>query len=211
MIAEVPLEIEPMLRTSDGLSEFVRGRRGLAVGTLGPADTSSDHVARAYIRAARSLALAPTPRLLDCFDELCDALERGNVDLALVPHAYQGINKFYMRTTLRLLDVFVCPTPVYGLATRAGYSPGSGITRVVTHPAPIPLLERLLPQVGVRFSNIELKTVNATAIAARLVRDGMSDIALTNARAVESYDLEFRAVHGPVRMGWSIFGREFDR
>ena len=127
----------------------------------------------------------------------------GTVSHALVASAYPKVNAFYMAKELRLAGAFVLDTPVYGLAAR----PGSQLPhrcRVITHPAPEPLIWQLLPRV---LEVEEVVFATSTSAAAEAVRKKQVDIALTNRNAALRHGLQFISSTRPIRMLWSIFVR----
>ncbi len=74
--------------------------------------------------------------------------------------------------------------------------------RLSTHPAPVALVNELLPD---RYTVCELRFANSTSAAAAHARDRETDLALTNKPAAEAYALEFISRTRPIRMLWSVF------
>jgi prephenate dehydratase len=176
----------------------------LKVGTLGPKDTSSDHTLNYLITQWQSQDISVTSYLFNTFTELKEALLKEEVDLALVPHAYEKINDFYMQPNFGLGFIFTHPTPIYGLAKRKNEKLVFDNCTIVTHPAPLPLLPYLLPDYQNR-NNLKVELVNSTSIAAHQVKQGLADLAITNETTLEDNNLEFIAQYGKINMSWSIF------
>src|SRR5581483_2666096 len=91
--------------------------------------------------------------------------------------------------------------PHYGVAAVPGQTmPVRPV--IASHPAPVPLIDQLLPQVG---ADREIVLVRSTSAAAQAARDRSVDLALTTAPAVRRYDLEFISRTRTIQMVWSVF------
>ena len=110
----------------------------LTVGTLGPKETSSEQTLNYLISQWKLQQISVNSHLFDSFTELKESLLQDHVDLALVPHAYERINDFYMEPSFKLGFIFTYPTPVYGLAKRKNEEIVLENCTLVTHPAPLP-------------------------------------------------------------------------
>jgi len=179
-------------------------KKTLKVGTLGPKDTSSEHTLNYLINQWQSYDISVTSHLFNTFTESKEALLQEQIDLALVPHAYERINDFYMEPNLGLGLIFTYPTPIYGLAKRKNDNLVLNNCTIVTHPAPLPLLPYLLPD-SLNQNNIKVELVNSTSLAAIQVKEGIADLAITNETALEDNNLEFITQYGKINMSWSIF------
>lgn len=174
------------------------------VATLGPAGTSSEAAAAAL----RQRIGATTPTMLcDRYEDAALAVEEGRADLLLVANAYSNVNDFYMSPELCLAAVFVHQTPEYGLATLPD-AEVSGEVSVASHPAPIPIINQLLPA---HLSVHRVLPVQSTSVAAAAVRSGQAEVALTTAPAVSAYRLNFISRTRPITMLWSVFRRACPR
>jgi bacilysin biosynthesis protein BacA len=59
------------------------------------------------------------------------------------------------------------------------------------------MFEKLLPpQYSHQQMTVEL--VNSTSVGAKQVHQGLADLAITNEKAREYYDLEFVSIHGTI-------------
>ncbi|MFF5785546.1 hypothetical protein ACFY8P_11330 [Streptomyces sp. NPDC012693] len=178
----------------------------VAIGTLGPKGTSSEHIARLMLH---SVGDPESCRIVlkDTFEQCMDALVGARIELALVPHAYSHINAFYMHPDLEPVSVFYGSTPEYGLAARADFPFREELLStetVATHPAPIPMLQH-------HFDHpVKLATVSSTSQAADHVASGRYNIALTNEQAVEEYNLKFVYRFSRIPMTWTVFSRRKD-
>ncbi|MFE0098933.1 hypothetical protein [Streptomyces sp. NPDC059009] len=177
--------------------------RSVRIGTLGPGGTSSEHIAQLMLRCIGDPGGFDVV-LKDTFEQCLGDLVGELIDLALVPHAYSNINAFYMHPALRPVSVFHGSTPEYGLATRVDFAFDEELLHtetVVTHPAPIPMLEHYID------GPVHIVTVTSTSQAAGHVADGRYNIALTNEQAVEQYNLKFVRRFSRIPMTWTVFSR----
>jgi prephenate decarboxylase len=193
-----------MLKFSIEFRPPIPSKKNLIVGTLGPIGTSSDNAASYIIEQFDSAAVTGATQLFDSFTDVKIALMEDKVDLALVPHAYNSINEFYMEPSLDLGFIFIYPTPVYGLAKKKNTEVIFKGARIVTHPAPLPLLSRLLPESEDR-STMQVDLSSSTSDAAIQVQQGLAALAITNENAAKIYGLEFISTYGKIPMSWSIF------
>ncbi|WP_448265459.1 LysR family transcriptional regulator [Nostoc sp. DSM 114159] len=181
--------------------------KNLVIGTLGPAATSSDYAAKHITNHLASEQVTVSTQLFDTFTDVREALLQDKVNLALVPHAYDRINEFYMEPSFDLGFIFIYPTPVYGLAKKKNTEVVFNGSRIVTHPAPLPLLTELLPDSQDR-TQIQVDLSPSTSDSAIQVMQGLADLAITNENAVKAYDLEFISTYGNIQMSWSIFQKK---
>ena len=178
------------------------------IGVLGPTGTSSEHAASFIAKQLHEQGIDHELSLFDTFGLLKNALQSGDVDLAVVPHAYSNINEFYMESDFELGMIFMYPTPVYGLAKRKGVNINTNDCKISTHPAPLLLLKKLTPE---HVRNVEVILADSTSVAARQVQEGEVDYAITNEQALINHDLEFVTVHGEIPMSWSLFCKKPER
>jgi hypothetical protein len=191
----------------DSLLGYMQKRASVSIASLGPENTSSHCVAKDAVEMYLAGIAAAEIFLFDTFQQVEKAVCAGECDLALVPHAYHEINLFYMNPQLEVLFIFISSTPTYGLAKRIGEPLSLDGGRIVTHPAPLPLLQYLLRgQPFLREAAVEL--VNSTSVAARMVADGLADAAITNATAAREAGLELASIYGVIKMSWSLFCRK---
>lgn len=195
-VAEPVLLAEPRLAVLSGADVPVK-----AVGTLGPAGTSSEQAARHVWRTFAADG-PPEIRLFGTYEEAAEALRSGDVSHVVVASAYSAVNDYYMDTRLALAGAFIQDTPPYGLARRRDREVLPDRPRIATHPAPLALITQLLPE---RFTGHEAVRVASTSAAAIAVRDGAVDLALTTQPAMAAHDLEFVSRTRTIRMLWSVF------
>jgi bacilysin biosynthesis protein BacA len=178
-------------------------RNVIQIGTLGPSGTSSEAAAAYFIQTDEKNPKSYSITLLNSFQSVLQGLIHGELSMALVPHAYNDINLFYINPQVALYRMFQFDTPAYGLARRRDMVLSQHSCRVVSHPAPILLLDNLLAQIG--LSVYEIGFVSSTSKAAEEVYENKADLALTNMNAINKYNLVCCALYGPIQMGWSVF------
>jgi len=179
----------------------------LRIATLGPTGTSSE-------AAATALATALACRghqsvridLHTSYEAAATQVLDGEADIVLVANAYAGVSEFYMNTGFQLAAAFVKDTPNYGLAALKPVDQEGPLT-VASHPAPIPLIDQLIPA-GMSVGEVVCEL--STSAAAMAVVAGRVDAALTTVPAATLHGLTFFSRTRPIRMLWSAF-RSDDR
>ncbi|HEX4791043.1 MAG TPA: hypothetical protein VH372_21460 [Actinospica sp.] len=175
----------------------------IRIATLGPRGTSSEAAAT---ELATTLAFRghETVRVLlsDSYEEAAAEVLEDRANLMLVANAYAGVSEFYMNPRFQLAAVFVKDTPNYGLASLKPLEDGEGPMVVASHPAPIPLIDELLPD-GLAVA--EVVTELSTSAAAEAAASGRVDAALTTLPAATLHGLTFFSRTRPIRMLWSVF------
>ncbi|CUB24657.1 bacilysin biosynthesis protein BacA [Bacillus amyloliquefaciens] len=177
----------------------------ITINTLGPEGTSSEYAAKNFIANFTLLqGVNSKLSLHDTFESCIEKTLQSPLEYTIVPHAYDGIKHFYMRPDLQLLQIFRCDTPMYGLAVRPGFEYTDDMLDkavIVSHPSPINLIKYFTRK------DVTFDLVNSTSAAAKRVKDGLSDIALTNELARQKYGLHFVKTFKSIPMSWSLFGK----
>ncbi|MGX2993510.1 prephenate dehydratase domain-containing protein [Streptomyces sp. JNUCC 64] len=170
------------------------------IGTLGPTGTSSEQAA---LRMRADHGGHPTADILlyDTYEQAGQALREGAVSHLVIANAYAGVHSFYMDPKLRFAGAFLFDTPHYGIAVAPG-RPIPKRPRIATHPAPVALVEELLPA---EYSAEGIQYAASTSAAAGQARRGETDLALTTLPAALANELEFISRTRPIRMLWSVF------
>ncbi|MEA5536961.1 LysR family transcriptional regulator [Crocosphaera sp. XPORK-15E] len=179
----------------------------LTLGTLGPSGSSSDYVADYVTNQFKTQNLRILAKLFENFFQVKEALFNKQIDWALVPHAYNQINEFYMESDFDLSFIFIYPTPVYGLAKKKDKNVTLKGATIISHPAPLPLLSKLLPE-PLTINDVKVELCSSTSFAAIQVKQELADFAITNENAALANNLEFIAIYGNIKMSWSIFSRK---
>ncbi|MFJ8085622.1 hypothetical protein ACIQ6Y_34210 [Streptomyces sp. NPDC096205] len=183
------------------LSERWAARPGSVLGTLGPAGTSSDLVAR-YLAAEHNLRV----ELHDTFDDVLDRLLLRKLDFALVPSAYAGLTRFHWHRALRLRAFFPRATPEYGIAAAASspFQPGDGPLSVAAMWEVRRIYAEVVPP-ALRGRDVDWVDASSTQHAAQIVAGGGAQLAVTNAPGVQAYGLRWMATRPGAEILWTLF------
>lgn len=176
--------------------------------TLGPNGTSSEFVTKQLCKHIQ--CNLSNIRLFDTYEKALDDVKNGTSNVLLVANAYHGVNNFYMDSDIELIGTFIENTPQYGIASRHGYDISSinakEIIKIASHHAPVKKLENYNSGVF-KDKKFEITLCDSTSSAAESVKDGVFDLCLTNAQAVDIYGLKFVSNVTNISMAWSIFGK----
>lgn len=169
--------------------------------TLGPAGTSSEAAASHYIESNVEPVLT-TVGLCGTYEEAQRQLE---ADLdpgarVVVANAYRDINHFYMSPTVCISDVFRMHTPRYGVAVLR--TPRRSQVELTTHPAPVPLIDTLMPP---DLTVAKIASADSTAAAAEAVARGEYEAAITTEYAAARCGLHFISKSLSFEMVWTVF------
>lgn len=169
--------------------------------TLGPSGTSSEYASQFFHRwMSDNYSNSYHEIYLNDSYEVARNKIKDEKGLLIVANAYPKINDFYMDTRLKLLATFLYDTPLYGLVTNKKL-PDRPLY-IASHPAPVPLIDELLPE-GLHIEKIiETPSTSAAALA---VVSGKVDIALTTEIAAKIHKLNFISRTRPIYMLWSVF------
>ncbi|WP_327064516.1 prephenate dehydratase domain-containing protein [Kitasatospora sp. NBC_01302] len=186
--------------------EIIRHRPARLVGTLGPQGTSSEEAAGFLWDRLHGGAPKCEPQvgLYDTYEQAGNALRSGEISHVVIANAYARINEFYMDTRIALAAAFVLETPLYGIARDLDHKVPA-VPVVATHPAPVPLVDQLLPA---RYTGRKITLTPSTSAAARAVRERTADLALTTEPAADRYGLRFISRTRTIQMVWSVFVAE---
>ncbi|CAM3669457.1 prephenate dehydratase [Vibrio aerogenes CECT 7868] len=174
--------------------------------TLGPPGTSSEFASQYFCNRMNQNYQQRRHRinLMPTYEAARDQVKNQH-GVMVVANAYASINDFYMDPNLELLATFVFDTPLYGLAVKQEVPDRE--LRVASHPAPIPLIEELIPD-GLQVS--EIIRMTSTSAAAKAVVNNEVDMALTTEIAAGLHKLRFISRIRPIHMLWSVFGYSVD-
>lgn len=176
--------------------------REVMIHTLGPSGTSSEAAAGFFTEwlGQRFPESQVQINLSDSYEHACSAMDERIPGVLIVANAYPQIHNFYMNPRLSLVATFVFDTPEYGLVSK-----GPLTTRkltIATHPAPLMLIQELLPD-GLEVDSV-IFSLSTSAVAAA-VAVGEVDVALTTEVAAHIHGLQFISKTRPIRMLWSVF------
>lgn len=175
--------------------------------TLGPPGTSSEYVTLKLCNSMQADYKKIT--LFNTYEDAFNAVKKGISDVVIVANAYSKINNFYMDSDIELLATFIENTPPYGIAVRKVFNietlKKATSIKIASHPAPTKKLDYYKDGIF-EEKTFEIDLLESTSQAAKSVQDGIHDYCLTNANAVEMYDLKFISKQTDISMVWSIFG-----
>jgi prephenate dehydratase len=174
----------------------------VTIHTLGPNGTSSEAAASFFTQwfGRRYPDSCVQLHLCDSYEYARSSMEEHTPEVLIVANAYPQINTFYMDPRLSLVATFMFDTPLYGLVSKGPLTKKK--LTVATHPAPVLLIEELLPQ-GLEVGSVIFAL--STSAAAAAVAKGEVDVALTTEVAAKIHGLQFISSTRPIKMLWSVF------
>jgi prephenate dehydratase len=169
-------------------------RRELHLHTLGPTGTNCEAAAYHWLKQRGCEA----GRVL-----LYETLEKAIVGVLNEPHdsalvgcvVYPRLHEIIFKNldSMSLRECFVMPTHRMVLAGTSGRP----ISTVLSHPAPVNLIDLIEPDIQVRM-------VSSNAAAAQACARGDADACITTIVAAEASKLEILKDFGPIPMGFTI-------
>lgn len=170
---------------------------GSVVATLGPNGTNSEKAAHEYIKA-QGLE-GSTLRLFRTFEEACDALMAGDVDVVIACTAYLKFSALYFERVpaIKFVSSFVIDLDEMVIARRPG-GPTTPATLTV-QPAIWPLIRRFVP--------LDFVPADSNASAAVEVSHGRYALCLTTATAAAAHGLEVVVAMPPLQMPFAVITR----
>lgn len=190
-LADGTLRFQSLLLTQDEVS----------IATLGPEGTSSAAAANVF---AQSVAGEVVSSLFPTYEEAAISVVEGRADYLIVANAYAGVNRFYISDQLIAASVFPMKTPPYGVAVAARKRNSSREVSLVSHPAPLHLVEYWFKHSP--FS-VKMRSANSTGEAADIVASGRADACITTDTARQRAGLVFISPTVSIHMLWTVFVR----
>lgn len=197
--------IAPFIDEMDKFENIVSKISKVKVGTLGPEGTSS-HFALDYLLGNEVFKNKNVEiKLWDDFEIVNTNLLNGEIDLMLVPNAYENITKMYWNIDLKNVLSFVLQTPGYGLAISNDVdSCKSNIKIGVCNPVKC-LVDGYCKQLGIE--EYDVISAKSTMDAARMCSESLVDYAVTNATSVSRMNLKFITDCFSAEVVWTLFMR----
>ena len=163
------------------------------LGTLGPAQTNSELAILYYMRVHD---IHTRPGLYATMEDAAKDLRAGKIDACVACSVYTKLYKLTFENVdaLMIIDAFVFDTMAMMLAKRKEVGE---IRTVVSHPSPVPLLDKYDYQITETTSN---------SVAASLCAEGQFDACMTTGGAAREFDLEVVHDFGPISMSWTVYG-----
>ncbi|WP_221351112.1 bacilysin biosynthesis protein BacA [Streptomyces beigongshangae] len=166
--------------------------RHLNVHTLGPTGTNCEAAAHHYLKQHDYKQGSVV--LYDTLENAVDGVMADPSDSVLLGCVvYPKLNEIVFRNlkSMSLHECFMMPTHRMVLAAREG----SPLRTVLSHPAPVDLIEN---------RGYDIRFVTSNAAAALGCSAGGADACITTGVAAEANGLEIVEDFGPVQMGFSI-------
>lgn len=185
--------------------ENLRSMPEVKIGTLGPRGTTSEMTSFSLIAALNQSGVSNVQTILySNFSLVTQALLNDEVDVILIPNAYDRISDIYWDPRMKIDVYFKHETPKYGLYARDSdidvhrhmiLCAMSACTTIIEH----------LQQSDAIFADKQVQITSSTEEAAKLVAEGMADIAITNELCAGKYGLVSLASEYHVDMLWTVF------
>ena len=201
-----------ILSSFDGLrirySHWVENLKSVAevtIGTLGPKGTTSEMTSFSLIVALRQSGVNNVnTKLYENFAMVTKALFNREVDVILIPNAYDRISDIYWDPRIKIDVYFQHVTPKYGLYARHSDITTKRDTILSVMPACTSIIDHL-QQTNSESKSQFVQITSSTEEAARLVAEGKADIAITNELCAKKYGLVSLASEYHVEMLWTVF------
>ncbi|MBL1278537.1 MAG: hypothetical protein COB30_020885 [Ectothiorhodospiraceae bacterium] len=161
--------------------------------TLGPLGTNCEMAAKLW---ANNNYINAELKLYDTLEN-AQKMVKDKGDYLLACIVYPDLHNLVFKNLkdMKLIDCFVMNTYEMVLASANGVQ---DIKRVVSHPAPISLIES-------KFENIY--TTSSNSNAAILTKQGKYDACITTIEAANKHDLSVVKSFGEIEMGFSVHGK----
>jgi hypothetical protein len=183
-----------------------------SIGTLGPHGTCSEAAARKFLSSQGIPKNRQIVTLYPSFEQAFYAQKKHDVDLVIMPAAYQKFNEIVFRN---LGQIFVeglihMPTPPFVLVSKPEFKlRSSQVPFIACHESPAPLLERF----NFKFERL---IAASNAIAVQMVRDDEADLCVTNEDALKVINSELPSKSklcvlewfGSVDMSWTVYKKK---
>jgi prephenate dehydratase len=165
----------------------------ITIHTLGPSGTNCEMAAK---RWADDKGLDVNIMLYDTLED-AQKMIKESTDYLLACIVYPDLHNLVFDNIkgMKLLDCFIVNTFEMVLAAKSVYAE---IKNVVSHPAPVSLINE-------RFNDIELTSSNSNA--AILTKQGLYDGCITTLVAANEHGLKVIENFGEIEMGFTIHGR----
>ncbi|WP_124065714.1 hypothetical protein [Clostridium sp. E02] len=182
----------------------------IRIGTLGPCGTSSEQALKylsCFIKKCDKTITIETS-LKNNFLDVYDALNRGLINYALIPTAYERVTDFYWNNRFVNNLNFIFPTPEYGLVCKSNYVPiKNRKTRIACCPAVENIIE-YLSNGELKNEMVEKVKTNSTTEAVICLINDEVDLAITNRTSFNHYsnkNIKFISKTYNAIIVWSLF------
>lgn len=179
--------VNPFIEQYDMLQKYIAARKKIIIATMGPESTSSVQAAKYMCNNINGSAIYGL-RLFPDFESLLGAInDRDDIDLALVPSAYERVTDFFWDIHLENCLNFIFPTPQYGLVCKNDFQiqPNKSVT-VATCRAVEHIIEDLSEGI-IKENQVKKIITPSTTTALQEVLKGNADLAVTNETSFNVY------------------------
>ncbi len=200
--------LETIILQLESLKIYLKDMSYLRIGTLGPQGTTSYFATQYFIEYIKKYNRHIEAEILleEKFDIVTKDLLEGNVDLIIVPNAYEKITDMYWNPRLSNLFTFLLETPKYAIASRVGEDMKERQNFKLASCSPVLcLVDYFMEELNIPAESYEIIRANSTTRAAEMVENKVVDMAITNATSIEDRDLEFISSKLSAQVLWSIF------
>jgi bacilysin biosynthesis protein BacA len=193
----------------DRLKSYLCDKKTLTIGTLGPVGTTSYFATTYFIEYIKEICsdIKIDIKLWDNFDLVYEAVLAEEVNLIVIPNAYEKITEMYWEPALKNSFSFLLETPAYGLVTKRDEKNRiiKDKIRIASCRPVVCLIDKLISGVLDSKEGYELILANSTTKAAEMVINGMAEYAVTNETSIENKELEFISETFSAEVLWSVF------
>lgn len=185
----------------------------IRIATLGPKGTSSYYAYSYFVKYMRSLETGKkfSVVLKDNFDLVIECLERKEVDLIIIPNAYDRITEMYWNPRLYNLFSFLLKTPDYGIASIDGsYNHKDKKVKIACCKPVYCLIDELIQEINPTIQEYEIVQKYSTIESAKALKNGEAELALTNSTSVNETGIKFITSVWHADVLWSIFSNRLD-
>lgn len=205
--------LRPFYEQYDWFFEEISSNDNITIGTLGPNGTSSEQALKYLISRITDYnkKIGCEKHLMNSFKNVYESLNKGLINYALIPTAYERVTDFFWNDNFTNNLNFIFPTPEYGMVCKNDYKPISNRkTRVACCPAVENIIE-YLSNGELQDDQIERVKTNSTTEAAICLINGEADLAITNRTSFELYsdkDIKFISKTYNANIVWALFKRK---
>lgn len=198
--------LDSLEKQYDKFIDYLSKNSIISIGTLGPTGTTSHYALKYFIDSVKEFENMSVKIVLhNNFRLVHEDLLKGEIDLALIPNAYENITEMYWDIRLKNVLSFLLETPPYGLATNRCHNNSDLKVKISTCSPVKHLVYQFANEKKNRFSKFEIVPAESTAHAAKLVNEGIADYAITNATSLIKEHLEFVSSPFSAEVIWTVF------
>lgn len=205
--------LKPFFEQYDFFFQELSENDVIRIGTLGPKGTSSEQALKYLLTVVKKYnhQIKFDKMLINNFTDVYKKLEKGLIDYALVPTAYERITDFFWNNHFINNLNFIFPTPEYGMVCKNNYKP---VNNRKVKIACCPAVENIIGYLSdgkLGEEQIERVRTNSTTEAVLCLINNDADLAVTNKTSFELYsdkDIKFISKTYHSNMVWALFKKK---